>query len=192
MDMNEFFTRTSELKKDCKIAPIINKISTKAKNPDSQYKGVVFWYSIMFRNDINIERNGKRIVGINIMPYQIIREDIINAKLKSNNFNGNENVRYDFDSDSGNFHKKEYNGIQITLLSSDTKGDYGIGLFDNKNKLINLYKSDNEDKKNEYADKVKHANVLYPNIDDDKTKITYDNLKESVYKILEELGIIGK
>ena len=192
MDMNEFFTRTSELKEDCKIAPIINKYSTKAKNPDSQYKGVVFWYSIMFRNDINVERNGKRIVGINIMPYQITREDIQKAKLKSTDFNKTPNEYVDFDSISGNFHKHIYNGIQITLLASDTKGDYGIGLFDNKDELINLYETDNKDKKNEYADKVKQANVLYPNIDDNKTKINYDNLKEAVYKILEELKVIGK
>ena len=192
MDMNEFFTRTSELKKDCKIAPIINKYSTKAKNPDSQYKGVVFWYSIMFKEEIEIIHNNKKIVGINIMPYQITREDIQKAKLKSTDFNKTPKEYVDFDSISGNFHKHIYNGIQITLLDSDTKGDYGIGLFDNKDELINLYETDNKDKKNEYADKVKQSNVLYPNIDDNKTKINYDNLKEAVYKILEELGVIGK
>ena len=192
MDMNEFFTRTSELKKDCKIAPIINKYSTKAKNPDSQYKGVVFWYSIMFKEEIEIIHNNKKIVGINIMPYQITREDIQKAKLKSTDFNKTPNEYVDFDSISGNFHKHIYNGIQITLLDSYTKGDYGIGLFDNKNNLVNIFESDNRDKKNEYADKVKQANVLYPNIDDNKNKINYDNLKEAVYKILEELGIIGK
>ena len=192
MDMNEFFTRTSELKKDCKIAPIINKYSTKAKNPNSQYSGVVFWYSIMFRNDINVERNGKRIVGINIMPYQIIREDIQKAKLKSTDFNKTPVDYVDFDSKSGNFHKHIYNGIQLTILSPETKGDYGIGLFDDKQLLEEIFSSDNIDEKKSYADKVKKAKVLYPNIDDKSTHITFDNLKEAVYKVLKELGIIGK
>lgn len=192
MDMNEFFTRTSELKKDCKIAPIINKYSTKAKNPDSQYKGVVFWYSIMFKDDIEVIHNNKKIVGINIMPYQIIRDDIKKAKLKSTDFNKTPMDYVDFDSKSGNFHKHVYNGIQITLLDSKTKGDYGIGLFDDKKILEEIFSSDNKDKKEEYADKVKNAKVLYPNIDDESTHITFDNLKEAVYKVLKELGIIGK
>lgn len=192
MDMNEFFTRTSELKKDCKIAPIINKYSTKAKNPDSQYKGVVFWYSIMFKDDIEVIHNNKKIVGINIMPYQIIRDDIKKAKLKSTDFNKTPIEYVDFDSKSGNFHKHVYNGIQITVLDSKTKGDYGIGLFDDKKILEEIFNSDNKDKKEEYADKVKNAKVLYPNIDDESTHITFDNLKEAVYKVLKELGIIGK
>ena len=192
MNKEVFFSVVNKLKEDSIISSIIINKTTQEKNPNSrsQYSGVVFWYSIMFKDDIIVTRNSKRIVGINIMPYKITRDDIKKAKLKSKSFNKTQKNYVDFDSDSGNFHKHIYNGIQITLLSLDTKNDYGIGLFDNKKNLKNIFRSDNTDKKNEYADILKEARVLYPNIDDKKTNITFDNLKESVYKVLKELNVI--
>ena len=190
MKKQDFFDNVCKLREDPIINSIINTKTTRIKDPKTQYSGVVFWYTIMFSDEIIA--NNKNIVGINIMPYQITRDDIKKAKLKSTDFNKTPVDYVDFDSKSGNFHKHIYNGIQLTILSPETKGDYGIGLFDDKQLLEEIFSSDNIDEKNSYADKVKNAKVLYPNIDDESTNITFDNLKEAVYKVLKELGIIGK
>lgn len=197
MNKEDFLNSLSVLKKRMlkneKIRLIKNR--WRENDPDSQYGGVVFWNCITFKNDYCKEYKGRKIIGINIMPYQITREDIIKAKINNSNikFNKTDEDYRDFDYTSGNFHKHIYNGVQIVLIDSKTKNHYGIGLFDDMNIAKKIFNSDDINLRNEYANKVEKSDVYYPNIDDITTHLSVDNLDEledAIISVLIKIGVL--
>ena len=185
MDKSEFQSKCrliiKKMRNECAT---FDELIDSAKNgnpaPNCQYNKVVYWYRVLFKK--SFKHDHKKIIGFNIMPYQITRQDIIRAQVKSRAFN-KKNKRYvDYDPVSGNFHKHIYNGIQIALLDEKSDKVYGVGLPSNKTKF-------DLKTKNYYANSLKKDKMYYPNIDD-KNKNNLDNLEDSIYKVLEDLKVV--
>lgn len=191
MNKNEFQKGCLEvverLKSDSEFKKIYLSDSDGNPNAGSQYEDVVYWYRVMFSD--SFEKNNKKIIGFHIMPYQITREDINKAVAQKNNIKNFNNLikedksYVDYDNTSGNFHKVIENRIQIAFIDKNTVGHYGVGV---PSKKINFTKNQRE----KYADRLKNDKVYYPNIDDNTTNITFDNLEKEIINALKYVGII--
>ncbi len=130
----------------------------------SQYKDVVYWAKLSLSNDAADKLNNqyRDVTCIHIMPYSITKDTVDKAE-QTDNFSDKINANpdfCDFDSKSGNFHKKPDGNYQVVLaIGGGPLWNSGISI--NQNESLEAKKS--KIKNNYYFPRIFSDNEELPN-----------------------------
>lgn len=197
MTKEEYDKKANELKKLCDDivnnvidSKIIEKNEIHQINDKRfQYYSVIYWYDVIFKEDYYKEYNGKIISGFHIMPFQITKDVIMNAKKKDTEiFNKAKKNYIDFDCKTYNFHKFPDNNYQIVLI--DHEWSKQSNHHNGPGRPIRLkddsYFDNNIDK---LIDEIEKSEMYFPNISDNRNIKNSNELRKLVKEVIDKLKI---